>query len=120
MKMTRIIPMLPVRHMPASVAFYEKLGFAIEDRQDQWRWAMLVFGDCRLMVDESINVHPDAPRLSVLYLYPDDIVAYHRQVRANGLDIPDLETTFYGMTEFRLDDPDGNRLWIGQERPPGS
>jgi hypothetical protein len=22
--------------------------------------------------------------------------------------------TFYGMTEFRIDDPDGNRLWIGQ------
>jgi catechol 2,3-dioxygenase-like lactoylglutathione lyase family enzyme len=116
MKMTRIIPMLPVRSMPASVAFYEKLGFAVEDRQDAWRWAMLIFGDCRLMVDESINVHPDAPRLSVLYLYPDDIVAYHQQVRANGLDIPDLETTFYGMTEFRLDDPDGNRLWIGEER----
>jgi hypothetical protein len=32
------------------------------------------------------------------------------------LDIPDLETTFYGMTELRIDDPDGNRLWIGQQR----
>jgi hypothetical protein len=27
---------------------------------------------------------------------------------------PDLEETFYGMREFRIDDPDGNRLWIGQ------
>jgi len=35
-------------------------------------------------------------------------------VRASRPDIPDLETTFYGMSEFRLDDPDGNRLWIGQ------
>ena len=66
------------------------------------------------MVDRSINVHPAAPRLSVLYLYPDDIEAYHTQVRGSGLAIPDLDTTFYGMTEFRLDDPDGNRLWIGQ------
>ncbi|WP_313920239.1 VOC family protein [Tahibacter sp.] len=116
MKLTQIIPMLPVRTMPASVAFYEKLGFQVEDRNDEWRWAMLAFDDCRLMVDESINVHPPAPRQSVLYLYPDDIVAYHRMVRANGVAIPDLDTTFYGMTEFRLDDPDGNRLWIGQER----
>jgi len=113
--MTRIIPMVPVRNMPASVAFYQKLGFRIEDQQDQWRWAMLSFGDCRLMVDESINSQPDAMRSSVLYLYPDDIVEYHRLVRANGLDIPDLDVTFYGMTEFRIDDPDGNRLWIGQE-----
>jgi uncharacterized glyoxalase superfamily protein PhnB len=120
MKMNRLIPMLPVRSMPASVEFYQKLGFAVEQRNDQWRWAMLSFGECRLMVDESINVHPGAPRDSVLYLYPDDLAGYHRQVRANGLEIPDLETTFYRMTEFRIEDPDGNRWWIGQEKPAGT
>jgi len=114
MKMTRVIPMLPVRSMPASVEFYRKLGFGIEQRKDDWRWAMLCFGECRLMLDESINVHPGMPRACVLYLYPDDIRAYHEQVRKNGLSVPDLEVTFYGMTEFRIDDPDGNRLWIGQ------
>jgi uncharacterized glyoxalase superfamily protein PhnB len=66
------------------------------------------------MVDQSINLHRDAPRHSVLYLYPEDIVEYHQQVRRNGLAAPDLDVTFYGLTEFRLDDPDGNRLWIGQ------
>ncbi len=70
---------------------------------------MLGFDECRLMVDQSINVHPHAPRLSVLYLYPDDIEAYHRQVRSSGLPIPDLDTTFYGMREFRIDD----RMAIG-------
>ena len=51
---------------------------------------------------------------SVLYFYPEDVVEYHRQVRENGVTVPDLDVTFYGLTEFRLDDPDGNRLWIGQ------
>jgi hypothetical protein len=60
MKMNRLIPMLPVKSMPASI------------------------------------------------------------VRSNGLDIPDLDVTFYGLTEFRLDDPDGNRLWIGQDRSTGA
>ena len=110
--------MLPVKSIAASIEFYKKLGFDVEKRMDHWAWAMLRFDDCRLMLDQSINSHPDAPRQSVLYLYPDDIAAYHRQVRATGLDIPDLETTFYGMSEFRLDDPDGNRLWIGQ--PPAN
>ncbi|MFN0152374.1 MAG: VOC family protein [bacterium] len=120
MKMTRLIPMLPVSSMPASVGFYQKLGFSIEKRNDAWHWAMLCFGECRLMVDESINAHAGLRRHCVIYLYPDDIAEYHAQVRKNGLDVPDLEVTFYGMTEFRIDDPDGNRLWIGQDTSTGT
>ena len=115
MKMHRLIPMLPVRSMPASVDFYGKLGFSVEQKKDEWRWAMLRFGECRLMVDESIDIHPGTPRTSVLYLYPDSISDFHEQVQRNGLVVPDLETTFYGMAEFRIEDPDGNRLWIGQD-----
>jgi catechol 2,3-dioxygenase-like lactoylglutathione lyase family enzyme len=116
-RMTRLTPMLPVKSMPASVAFYQKLGFSVEDRNDGWGWAMLRFDECRLMLDQSINQHRDAPRQSVLYLYPEDVAQYHQMVRKNGLTIPDLDVRFYGMTEFRIDDPDGNRLWIGQPRP---
>lgn len=114
MKMNRLIPMLPVKSMSASAAFYQKLGFSIERREDRWGWAMLRFDECRLMVDESINRHQDAPRQSVVYLYPEDVVAYHELLRRNGVAVPALEVTFYGMSEFRLEDPDGNRLWIGQ------
>lgn len=107
--------MLPVKSIEVSIEFYQKLGFTVENRNDDWRWAMLAFDECRLMVDQSINAHPEALRMGVIYLYPEDITEFHRQVRANGLEIPDLETTFYGLTEFRIDDPDGNRLWIGEK-----
>ncbi|MDM7920659.1 MAG: VOC family protein [Pyrinomonadaceae bacterium] len=119
MTLERIIQMLPVKHIDRSIDFYGKLGFTVENQNSDWGWAMLKFGDCRLMVDQSINVHPDSPRLGVTYLYPDDIEAFHSNARSNGLDVPELETTFYGMTEFRLDDPDGNRLWIGQTKNGG-
>jgi uncharacterized glyoxalase superfamily protein PhnB len=115
MKLNALIPMVPVKHVPASIAFYATLGFTVEQTNDAWGWALLRCGDVRLMIDQSINTHPQAPRQSVLYLYPDDVVQYHQRVRANGVDVPDLETTFYGMTEFRLEDPDGNRLWVGQQ-----
>jgi uncharacterized glyoxalase superfamily protein PhnB len=117
MKLNQLVPMIPVKHVPASIKFYERLGFSVEQGNDAWGWAVLCCGDCRLMIDQSINASPSAPRQSVLYLYPDDVVQYHEQVRANGIDVPDLEVTFYGMTEFRLEDPDGNRLWVGQKRP---
>ena len=121
MKMTRMIPMLPVKSIQASVDFYcGMLGFVVEQRNDEWRWAMLRFDDCRLMVDQSINLHPAQFRDSILYLYPENLVEYHKQVRKNGLPVPDLEVTFYGMKEFRIDDPDGNRLWIGQNTSPSA
>ena len=120
MKMTRLIPMLPVSSMLASIEFYRKLGFSVERKNDVWGWAMLCFDECRLMVDQSINIHGEAARQSVLYLYPEDILEYHKQVRRNGVAAPDLDVTFYGLTEFRIDDPDGNRLWIGQNTSTGA
>lgn len=120
MKMTRLIPMLPVKSMPASVEFYQKLGFTVERRQDNWGWAMLRFDDCRLMVDQSTKLHPLLPRQGVTYLYTDDVAEFHRRVQSNGVRVPDLDVTFYGMTEFRIEDPDGNQLWIGQINSNGT
>jgi len=114
MKLSRLVPMLPVVNMPASVAFYEKLGFVVENRQDEWGWAMLRCGDCQLMLDQSINLHAGIPRMSVLYLYPEDLAEFHSHAEENGLSVPELDDTFYGMTEFRIEDPDGNHLWIGK------
>ena len=93
MKVSRLVPMLPIKSMPAGAAFYRKPGFDIEQRKDEWRWAMLRFGEFRLMKDESINAHPSLPRTSELYLYPDDVAGYRKQLRGNGLDIPGLETS---------------------------
>ena len=46
MKMSRLIPMLPVRSMPLSVSFYcNMLGFEVEQRNDDWGWAMLRFDE---------------------------------------------------------------------------
>ncbi|MBM3967057.1 MAG: hypothetical protein FJ308_18640 [Planctomycetes bacterium] len=110
----KLIPMLPVRSVVASLSFYQQLGFTVEQFREEWGWAMLRIGEARLMLDQSIcHPHP-LPRQGIIYLYPDDIAQYHQSVKARGLDIPDLETTFYGMIEFRIDDPDGNRFWIGQ------
>lgn len=119
MKMTALVPMLPVRHLPRAVEFYcDKLEFQVERRRDDWGWAMLRYDEVRLMLDQSINQHPGNARDAVIYLYPDDVGAYHARLRTNGLALPDLDTTFYGHAEFRLEDPDGNRLWIGQSTQP--
>ena len=89
--------------------------FAVETRTCHWGSAMLRSEDCRLLLAQASSAHPGKPRAASLYLYPDAIVADIRQVRGRGLPVPDLSVTFYGLTEFRIDDPDGNRRWIGQD-----
>ena len=114
MKMNRLIPMLPVRSIAASIEFYRKLGFSVETRRDDWGWAMLCFGECRLMVDQSINLHRARPANPFSISIRRASWSITGRCEAPGWTIPDLDVTFYGLTEFRLDDPDGNRLWIGQ------
>ncbi len=116
MSISRLVPMQPVQSMTNSVEFYEKLGFVVEKRREDWGWAMLRCGNCQLMLDQSINVNQGIPRISVLYLYPDSVADFHRRAKENGLAVTDLDGTFYDMMEFRMEDPDGNRLWIGQEQ----
>lgn len=116
MSLKRLVPMQPVKSMPESVTFYEKLGFVVESRNDEWGWAMLRCGDCQLMLDQSISPHSGIPRVAVLYLYPESVSDFHRRAKENGLSVPELDVTFYDMTEFRMEDPDGNRLWIGQDK----
>ena len=49
MQMTRLIPMLPARSIAASIAFYEKLGFTVEQRNDGWGW---VGSDANAVIDK--------------------------------------------------------------------
>src|SRR3546814_13403308 len=110
--------MRPVRSMPASVEFYEKLGFEIEVRRDDWGWARLRCGDCRVMLDQSINLHAGIPTIAALSLYVDDVVDLHRRARHNGLSLPDPTATIYHMTEFRNQYPGHHPPCVVRPREP--
>ena len=107
--------MLPTHDIDASVAFYrDLLGFTVESYQEKWKWAHVRRDDCELMLDESINGDKSG---SVVYFYPDNVDALHQELQAKGCAFEtDLRKTFYGMHEFRLRDPGGNYLWIGQRK----
>lgn len=116
--MAGVAPILPSRDLPATAAFYERLGFSPAGLwPDEYlivdRWDIgLHFFRCPELDPWSSNAG--------CYLYVDDAGALHAEFADLGLPsegIPRLhgapEPTDYGLLEFAVVDADGNLLRIG-------
>jgi catechol 2,3-dioxygenase-like lactoylglutathione lyase family enzyme len=107
-----LIPLLSVKSVPASIAFYQLLGFELanthtpEDDSEPV-WAYLKGDDCSLMVGEAEQPAPTPGGLTI-YMYVDDVVAKHAELSAAGVAVEAVEYPFWSKRgEFRLKDPDG-------------
>jgi catechol 2,3-dioxygenase-like lactoylglutathione lyase family enzyme len=116
-----LTPMLAVADLQRSIDFYTRaLGFTVKDTfGDPPLWCSLEAGAARLMLDQrdphQLTPAADPARSQyACYLYPDDVHAAHRRVTHAGFQAPSPSTTHYHMREFRMQDPDGHWLWIGQ------
>ena len=55
----------------------------------------------------------------IAYFRVDDVAAYHRRAVAAGAEVlKDLRDEPWGMREFGLRSPDGNRLMVAQSISP--
>src|SRR3546814_11266131 len=79
-----LVPMQPVRSMPARVEFYEKLGFVLAVRRDDWGWARLRCGDCRVMLDQELTLPAGFPRIAELHPSVVVVVVFHRHTPPKG------------------------------------
>lgn len=120
MTLASMVPMVCVADVSRSVAFYQQaFGFKVMNTYEvegQLNWVFLQSDTVDLML-----VSAEAPfgdrihRDVILYFYPLNIEALHASLQQKGFDVGELSTTFYGMKEFRLEDPDGYELCFGQE-----
>ncbi len=128
MTLKTLIPMLNVADIEASLEFYrDALGFevvSLPDKVKEWQWATIRSGATELMVSQTeegpqlampIDLAANSGWPTIFYFYPDDVVALYESVRAKGFETTELETTFYGMREFSMQDPDGHVLSFGQD-----
>jgi catechol 2,3-dioxygenase-like lactoylglutathione lyase family enzyme len=128
MSLTNLIPMLNVRDIEASLAFYrEALDFRVVSNAaavQEWRWATIRSGWTELMLSQTetppqpntdIDPHANTAWPAIFYFYPDDVARLYAQVIARGFKPTALEVTVYGMREFSLADPDGHLLSFGQD-----
>ena len=112
-KVTGLAPVLHVKEMTAALAYYrDKLGFAVTySWEDPPRYVCL----CRDDAASHLNsyVPPDAP--AHIQLFCNGVDALYAQLAARGVAVTEpLEDRPYGMRDFTVLDPDGNRLVFGQ------
>lgn len=115
----RAIPTLPSRSIPATVAFYERLGFSASLPGGGGAYAVLTRGT----VEIHFFGHPDLdPAVSSAGCYvrvgdADGLYAELEPAELPTHGIPRMDapaTRPWGMREFAVVDPDGNLLRIGQ------
>lgn len=106
-----LVPLVHVRSVPATIAFYERLGFAVfnsftADGGGEPVWAELANGGARLMVSRSRE--EPGRRDVLLYVYASDVDAFRSEALAKGVEAGAVEHPFWAPRgEFRIEDPDG-------------
>jgi catechol 2,3-dioxygenase-like lactoylglutathione lyase family enzyme len=112
-------PTLPVRDMAESVAFYERAGFGVriytDDNGDTGDgFAFVDFdGQSVFDLDAAPDLDPNANRAGC-YLISNDADSWHARMSASGLPVTPIDDQPWGMREFTLSDPSGNRVRIGR------
>ncbi len=102
-----IAPILPVRDLGRSLAFYASLGFAVTTYDDDG------YGFARLgRVELHLGVDPEAPPTSV-YLFVHDADSLAATWTATGAEVHPPADMPWRQHEGVLVDPDGNRIRFG-------
>jgi len=125
-QVTRLFPVFAVSDLGAALDFYQRvLGFTVA-----WTWgtpatrAGVALDDIEIQLDETQNGTPGGP--SVVYCHMTGVESYYAECKARGADFTlELGQRPWGMMDFRIEDPDGNRIGFGSaaselESPTGN
>jgi catechol 2,3-dioxygenase-like lactoylglutathione lyase family enzyme len=112
--MATAIPILPCRDLDETLAFYGGLGFSIDfEESEPAPYAIVTFADAELHFSGLA-----APPAGA-YLRVESADAVHRTWSQLGLpaagapSVGEIADREWGMREFELVDPSGNRLRVG-------
>jgi hydroxymethylpyrimidine/phosphomethylpyrimidine kinase len=111
-------PTLPVVDLAEAVAFYERAGFGVrvyeEDAEDPGEGFAFVSYDGQSVFDlDVVDIDP-ARNGAGCFLIVHDADGWHDRMRAEGLPVTPIADQPWGMREFTLTDPFGNKVRIGR------
>jgi catechol 2,3-dioxygenase-like lactoylglutathione lyase family enzyme len=108
-----VTPRLPVEDVEQALVFYiEKLGFDLG-----WKWGEPVThaNVCRNSVSfDLILVPPTRQGTAMAYVQVSGVDAYHAELTEKSVKVSAVDDRPYGMRDFEVVDPCGNRIAFGQ------
>lgn len=115
----KVVPMIHVPNVRATVAWYESIGFKVRDTYsdggDGLSFAVVEFGNSWVMFNQGGQPSSSHRREVDLYAYVGDVDALFGRLKDRVEVFEGLHDTFYGMREFIIRDL--NRFWITFGQP---
>lgn len=110
---TAAIPILPSGDLDRTAAFYARAGFTDAEHHDGYL----------LLNNDGVELHfahHDTVTPGTCFVHVADATKMWKQLREWGVDgVGEIADQDYGLREFVLTDPDGNRIRIGSASPDG-
>ena len=111
--MDSLSPNIFVKSMDETIAFYQSIGFqlimTVPETGNEFVWAMMVNGNVTFMFQTFAGLGDELPQISrydgsslLLYIKLKKIRDFFEQIKDKVTVLKELETTFYGATEFSI------------------
>ncbi|NNV54931.1 VOC family protein [Limnovirga soli] len=123
--MNSISPNIFVKDINKTIDFYKQLGFkvvATVPEQGDIAWAMMICGNVNFMFQTFESLGNDLPMISrqsggslLLYMQTTEIRTFFDQIKDTVKVVKGLEKTFYGATEFSIEDNNGYLLTFAED-----
>lgn len=111
-EMESISPNIFVKDLPATIAFYQELGFSLTatvPESGDLVWAMMTCGEVIFMFQTFESLGEELPEISrkdggslLFYIKTKNIREFFDSIKDQVTVLKGLETTFYGATEFSI------------------
>lgn len=112
--MDSITPNIFVKDINETIKFYENIGFKVAmtvPEEGDFVWVMMSCGNGSFMFQTFESLGPDISAISrhgggslLPYIQIKDVRRFHDKIKENMNVIRGLEKTFYGATEFSIQD----------------
>jgi uncharacterized glyoxalase superfamily protein PhnB len=123
--MDTVSPNIFVTDIKQTIHFYKHLGFNVVTtvpEQGDIFWAMMTCGNVTFMFQTFESLGNELPTISrqnggslLLYIKTTEIKNFFDKIKNNVKVIKELEKTFYGATEFSIEDNNGYLLTFAED-----